>query len=104
MRKLTITVDSPSRFTTVVTDNGEELNRRQYSDGANCSYSKHSRDMERPYVADALRSIICRYMVHEIEADEAGFEAEFCSGLATYTQYPSLLDENVPVSRQEGWQ
>lgn len=95
MTKLTIIVDSPSGFSTVVRNNGEKINARKYADGSNCSYSRETADMERPYVSDALQSIIERYRVQETEVqvwnrNEAAndFETMFCQNLTTYTRYP----------------
>ena len=91
MIKLTIRPTSPTNFTTVVTNDDEEINLRHYADGYNCSYVKESADMAKPYVTDALQSIIYKYGVQDmtVQGWNPVFEEEFCGHLATYTRYPN---------------
>lgn len=98
MIRLTITPDSSSEFTAVVTGNDGEMNRRHYADGRNCSYSKESADMAKPYVADAIQSVINRYGVQdmEVEGQNPMFEEMFCKDLTTHTRYP---DNKLPELR-----
>lgn len=98
MIRLTITPTAPSKFTAVVTDNDDELSRRYYADGRNCSYSKESADMVKPYVADALQSMINRYDVQDTEVKgwNPMFEETFCKDLTTHTRYP---DNKLPELR-----
>lgn len=102
MIKLTIRPTSPTNFTTVVTNDGEEINLRHYADGYNCSYVKESADMAKPYVTDALQSIIYKYGVQDmtVQGWNPVFEEEFCGHLATYTRYsnntlPDLESERL---------
>lgn len=91
------TVDLPSRFTTVVTRDDKEINRRDYAAGRNFSYSREQADMERPYAADVLQSIANRYWVQEVDvpAAEMGGAADmfgmaFCKNLRTYYRSPGM--------------
>lgn len=66
MAKLTIIVKSSSDFITVVRNDDDEISRRHYTDSENCSYSKESADMTKPYITDALQSVIDRYRVQDM--------------------------------------
>lgn len=62
--------------------------------------------MEKPYVSDALQSIIRRYRVQDTEVqvwnkDEAAnnFETTFCRDLITYTRYPENVFPDLHTER-----
>lgn len=101
MIRLTITPTEPSKFTAVVTDNNDEISRRDYADGRNCSYSKESADMVKPYVADALQSVINRYDVQDMEVEgwNPTFEETFCKDLTMHTRYPDNTLPNLRTAR-----
>ena len=101
MIRLTIMPQSPSEFTAVVTDNDDEISRRGYADGRNCSYSKESADMVKPYVADALQSVINRYDVQDMEVEgwNPTFEETFCKDLTMHTRYPDNTLPNLRTAR-----
>lgn len=98
MIKLTITPNSSSKFTAVVTGNDSEMSRRHYVDGRNCSYSKELADMAKPYVADAIQSVINRYDVQDMEVKgwNPMFEETFCKDLTMHMRYP---DNKLPELR-----